>query len=218
VRSQDSVDLDSIVIRGKQFNDKEDLLPVCYRCSATNPALNNQGNCCTNCHQPFVYSFVTFEILPLIEFFLEPDITDAEAMSLLELEPQSKLSRKEKRRELKATITGESQRLEEEYATMFNEKQAKEDPFTSKLMTFEQDGGKYRKIVVGREVLRSLSRTEVIVCHWSKPLTNQYFKVVMLDVQMIKCVHCNKIFHTDDYKLLALQYNRCPYCRTPLDD
>ena len=39
---------------------------------------------CSNCGQPFVYSFVSFEILPLVEFQLEDDITDSEAMHLIE--------------------------------------------------------------------------------------------------------------------------------------
>ena len=38
----------------------QDLLPMCYRCSTTNPLLNNQGSFCINCRQPFVPSFVSF--------------------------------------------------------------------------------------------------------------------------------------------------------------
>ena len=38
----------------------QDLLPMCYRCSTTNPLLNTQGNVCLNCRQPFVFSFATF--------------------------------------------------------------------------------------------------------------------------------------------------------------
>ena len=38
----------------------QDVLPMCYRCSTTNPLLNNQGNRCINCAQPFVHSFSSF--------------------------------------------------------------------------------------------------------------------------------------------------------------
>ena len=38
----------------------QELLPMCYRCSTTNPLLNNQGNFCINCRQPFIHSFVSF--------------------------------------------------------------------------------------------------------------------------------------------------------------
>ncbi|XP_064399631.1 intraflagellar transport protein 122 homolog isoform X2 [Halichondria panicea] len=65
---QETVDLASITIRAKPFQDKEDLLPICYRCSNTNPLLNNAGNFCVNCRQSFEFSFVSFEVLPVVEF------------------------------------------------------------------------------------------------------------------------------------------------------
>ena len=48
-----------------------------------------RGNQCVNCAQPFVYSSVSFEILPLVEFELEPGITDKEALWLIESESGS---------------------------------------------------------------------------------------------------------------------------------
>jgi intraflagellar transport protein 122 len=39
--------------------------------------------------QPFVHSFVSFEILPLVEFQLEEGITDKEALLLIESSPKS---------------------------------------------------------------------------------------------------------------------------------
>lgn len=39
---QSEVDLQSILVRSKPFSDAEDLQPVCYRCSTTNPLLNTQ--------------------------------------------------------------------------------------------------------------------------------------------------------------------------------
>lgn len=29
---------------------------MCFRCSTNNPLLNNQGNSCINCRQPFIFS------------------------------------------------------------------------------------------------------------------------------------------------------------------
>lgn len=51
---QSEVDLASVVIRSKPFSDKEELLPVCWRCSTTNPLLNTQGDYCINCGAPFI--------------------------------------------------------------------------------------------------------------------------------------------------------------------
>lgn len=42
-----------------------------------------QGDFCTSCGAPFLRSFLTFEVLPLVEFQLEPGISDAEAAALL---------------------------------------------------------------------------------------------------------------------------------------
>lgn len=210
VRFQDTVDLGSLVIKPKPFHDHEDLLPMCYRCSSTNPLLNLQGNFCSNCRQPFVYSFISFEVLPLIEFFLDDDVTDNEAVSLLELEPPMK---KEKEKWNKTTASQSMQM--DDYALMDDNT---DDPFNPKFMSFEQGGVEYQPVKANRNVLKSLSRTEVIICQWPKPLRNQYFKVIMPDVPLTKCSSCNKIFHKDDYELLALQENRCPYCRKSLDD
>ncbi|XP_026481419.1 intraflagellar transport protein 122 homolog [Ctenocephalides felis] len=64
------------------FHDPEDLLPLCYRCSAYSQHL--QGSSCSSCKHKFVYSFVSFEVLPLVEFFIEDDISDEEAIKLIE--------------------------------------------------------------------------------------------------------------------------------------
>jgi intraflagellar transport protein 122 len=44
---QEEVDLQSVIIRSKPISDKDELLPVCYRCSTTNPLLNPQVCACT---------------------------------------------------------------------------------------------------------------------------------------------------------------------------
>ncbi len=45
---------------GDKFSDNEELLPMCYRCSTTNPLLNPRGNNCITCNHPFIFSFVSF--------------------------------------------------------------------------------------------------------------------------------------------------------------
>lgn len=39
---QNDVDLQTVLMRAKPFVDMDDLLPMCYRCSATNPLVNTQ--------------------------------------------------------------------------------------------------------------------------------------------------------------------------------
>uniref|UniRef100_A0A3Q1IH06 Intraflagellar transport protein 122 homolog n=1 Tax=Anabas testudineus TaxID=64144 RepID=A0A3Q1IH06_ANATE len=84
-RFQESIELGSLTIRSKPFHDNE-VCMMCYRCSTTNPLLNNQGSVCINCRQPFIYSASSYEVLPLVQFYLEEGISDEEAVSLIDLE------------------------------------------------------------------------------------------------------------------------------------
>lgn len=54
---------------------------MCYRCSSYSPHLS--GNTCPNCERDYIFSHVSFEILPLVEFRPEPGISDQEAERLL---------------------------------------------------------------------------------------------------------------------------------------
>ncbi|KAL5515597.1 hypothetical protein EMCRGX_G000787 [Ephydatia muelleri] len=83
---QEAIDMGCVTVRSKPFMDKEDLLPMCYRCSTTNQLFNTAGAICSNCRQPFVFSFVSFEVLPVVEFFLAEGISDDEAMKLIQME------------------------------------------------------------------------------------------------------------------------------------
>uniref|UniRef100_A0A8C4MDV8 Intraflagellar transport protein 122 homolog n=1 Tax=Equus asinus asinus TaxID=83772 RepID=A0A8C4MDV8_EQUAS len=66
-RFQKSIELGSLTIRSKPFHDSEELVPLCYRCSTNNPLLNNLGNVCINCRQPFVFSASSYEVLHLVD-------------------------------------------------------------------------------------------------------------------------------------------------------
>ncbi|XP_013396110.1 intraflagellar transport protein 122 homolog [Lingula anatina] len=93
-----------------------------------------------------------------------------------------------------------------------------EDPFTQRLMSFEQGGQEFVPVVVNKSVLQSMSKRDVVVLEWPKPLRYQFFRSLMPDVSITKCSSCNKLFHTDDYELLVLQKGHCPFCRKPVED
>ena len=67
------IDTDMMTIQSKPYVDKEELLPVCFRCGATNPLINSTtgGDVCVACGHPFVRSWSSFDHLPLVEFVLE---------------------------------------------------------------------------------------------------------------------------------------------------
>ncbi|XP_037539762.1 intraflagellar transport protein 122 homolog [Nematolebias whitei] len=211
-RLLESIELGSLTIRSKPFHDSEDLIEgmMCYRCSTNNPFLNSQGSVCINCRQPFIYSASTYEVLPLVQFYLEEGISDEEALSLIDLEvPHSD----QKNAPGHVVDNGEPQSLKLE-DDLDN---AEEDPFTAK-MSFEQGGSTFVPVKVSRSVLRSMSRRDVLIKRWPRPLKWEYFRSLLPDVSITMCPSCFKMFHSEDYELLVLQHNCCPYCRRPIDE
>lgn len=183
---------------------------MCYRCSTNNPLLNNQGNVCINCRQPFVFSASSYEVLPLVQFYLEEGITDEEAVALIDREAPKTEQKKDTWQE---TTIGDSQtlHLDDDMAKI------EADPFTAKL-SFEQGGSDFVPVVVNREVLQSMSKRDVLIKRWPKPLRWHYYRSLLPDVSITMCPTCFQMFHSEDYELLVLQHNCCPYCRRPIDE
>ena len=79
-------DVDTLLMRGKPFHDREELLIVCPRCGQSNPSLPSAsagGDRCANCLLPFVRCWASFAVLPLVEFVLDPSLRDSEAELIL---------------------------------------------------------------------------------------------------------------------------------------
>ncbi|XP_054274065.1 intraflagellar transport protein 122 homolog [Macrosteles quadrilineatus] len=201
---QEYVDIASMMVRAKPYHDNEDLLIMCYRCSSYNPLLANSsvaGNCCTNCRQPFIHSFVTFEVLPLVEFQLEPGVTDVEAARLLEAPgTQSEAW---------------TQRVDEHSQTLRLDDTMAADPFTARLVSFESEADQFEPVVVNRSTLKAMDPGTVVICKWPPPLHYQYYRSLLPELQISVCHSCNKMFHTDDFEMKILQHGHCPFCRSP---
>uniref|UniRef100_A0A669DG82 Intraflagellar transport protein 122 homolog n=1 Tax=Oreochromis niloticus TaxID=8128 RepID=A0A669DG82_ORENI len=202
-RFQESTELGSLTIRSKPFHDKEGMM--CYRCSTNNPLLNNHGSVCINCRQPFIYCASSYDVLPLVQFYLEEDISDEDALSLIDLEVPHTDQRALSELNLQSLRMDEG--LDDE----------EEDPFTAK-MSFEQGGSNFVPVKVSRSVLRAMSRRDVLIKRWPRPLKWEYFRSLLPEVSITMCPTCFKMFHSEDYELLVLQHNCCPYCRRPIDE
>ncbi|NXN73085.1 IF122 protein, partial [Himantopus himantopus] len=205
-RFQKSIELGSLTIRSKPFHDSEELVPLCYRCSTNNPLLNNLGNVCINCRQPFVFSASSYEVLHLVEFYLEDGITDEEAVALIDLEAP-RLNKRENKWQEMMSDNAQSLRLDDNTDVIEDD-----DPFTAKL-SFEQGGFCVVPVIVNRAVLQSMSRRDVLIKRWPKPLRWQYYRSLLPDASITMCPSCFQMFHTEDYELLVLQHNCCPFCR-----
>jgi len=213
-RYQELIDLGSITIRSKPFHDAEDLQPMCYRCQTTNPLLNNnRGNHCINCGQPSVHSFISFEVLPLVEFVLEPGIGDEEALGLLETEAPRKAAAGGGWRETKGA---DVQTMRFDAPSSGDGDAGFEDPFNKRFLSFSGDHGgasEFQPVIVSRQALLGMDRVDVTVCKWSKPLRWRWFRNLVPDVSVTQCDSCHRLFHTEDYELKCLQLGHCPFCK-----
>lgn len=186
---QDFIDIAQMTLKGKSLQDTEDALRFCYRCSTSNPPINPDGDFCVTCSQPFLYSFASFEVLPLVEFFLEDSISDEEALELIAAEPPT-----------------------EDSENILKLNDAKNDLFVQRLMMID-DNGDYPTVTVDRETLASMHRTAVIVKKWPFPLKYQYYCSQVPNVPIRLCSSCNQMFYSEDYELHVLCNGQCPFCR-----
>uniref|UniRef100_A0A5S6QUQ4 Intraflagellar transport protein 122 homolog n=2 Tax=Trichuris muris TaxID=70415 RepID=A0A5S6QUQ4_TRIMR len=84
---QTAVDLLTLMVKVKPFQDPEELLPVCYACSMGNPMLSKSASVCVHCGSRLIYSFINFEILPLVEFKINESLSEVEAIRLIKSDP-----------------------------------------------------------------------------------------------------------------------------------
>lgn len=109
----EQIDQIAMSVRARPFKDEEELLPLCYRCSHHNALVSPEhrgtssgacGNECANCGQPYVFSFASFEPLPLVEFILPEDISDEEALNLIDFVPNSQFDKDAEMRHREAIV------------------------------------------------------------------------------------------------------------------
>ncbi|KAL1466538.1 hypothetical protein MTO96_042660, partial [Rhipicephalus appendiculatus] len=191
LRFRDTLDLAALTVRSKPFSDAQDLLPLCYRCSSTNPLINPRGRCCVNCGQPFVHSFIAFEVLPLVEFTLAEGISDAEAFEILEGKARVTKEPKKNRPE------SPSQQIISGFETLqiHHGDAADDDPFAFQLSNLEEpgEGAGVVPVILDREALATLGPRDVVVCRQPEPLRCRFYRNVVPDVVVVSCPSCAKV-------------------------
>ncbi|XP_972704.1 intraflagellar transport protein 122 homolog [Tribolium castaneum] len=202
---QEQVEIATIAARARPYSDPEELLPMCYRCSTYNP-LASASNKCVNCGQKFVHSYVSFEILPLVEFVLQDGISDIEAVRLIETPPND-LGKEENWKQ-------EISECRETLQLDIDEEDEK-DPFTARLESGSGDTNNFSPVTVNKKILLAMDSSSVLICKWGPPLRYQFFKNLLPELQITMCNSCFKAFHVDDFELQLLQKGYCPFCRAP---
>jgi intraflagellar transport protein 122 len=209
-RFREATDVGCITIRSKEFNDKDSLLPVCDRCGATNPLLTQNGLICQSCRHPFVFSFYSFEILPLVEFSPDIDISDDEAMHIIS---NSAVTRQKPDDGMDRAKNYQGSQV----MTLDDRQDDADDRFMQDLDKFSADPtSAYEPVRVDRETLKDMPSSEVFVQKW--PFGNKYYRNVMPDEYITMCECCNQFFHSDDFELQFLRTGGCPFCKSASKD
>eukprot|EP01147_Barroeca_monosierra_P010401 gene10401-2532_t len=198
---REHVNVQAVAIRCKPFEDSEDLNPMCYRCSISNNLWSGMMDC-TNCLHPFVFSKYSFDILPLVEFFPDVDISDEEAIRLIE--DDTTLGSKAKR-----NFNSEDTQV----MSMDDEADDEDDPFVLALSQFESGSSTYEIVRVDREMLKKMPSNEVYIQRWRSPLQYRYYRNVLSDIEVCMCPSCLNFFATDEWDRVTLETGRCPVCR-----
>eukprot|EP00455_Lapot_gusevi_P044462 TRINITY_DN5556_c0_g8_i1.p1 TRINITY_DN5556_c0_g8~~TRINITY_DN5556_c0_g8_i1.p1 ORF type:complete len:717 (+),score=248.02 TRINITY_DN5556_c0_g8_i1:1-2151(+) len=218
---KDQIELFALTIRAKPFQDKDDLLPLCYRCSSPSPLLNLQNDACVNCKHPFLRCFWSFDTLPLVEFVLDPacGLSDDEAKRLIDMMPDGKSVKSGQTDHELGTWedTGNVQTLRIEDDDEDKDDMAS-DPFHQQLLNLEASiSGSVMPIRVDDKALAQMNPTEVFVRRWPcKLLPVQYFRAVIPGVPVSMCNVCNHFFHEEDFEFAVLQKKHCPFCRNAI--
>jgi intraflagellar transport protein 122 len=237
---QEQVDIDTLTIQAKStFSDSQELLPICYRCGTSNPLLNpftsafSHGDVCTNCGHPFVRSFVTLDILPLVEFVPADtdasgkDLTDEVAVQLLRMAPDaSGKPRKGKGRNWSEGTSGGANVM-----TLDDDGDGGgamggmggggggggEDVFqkaVQQTLDRQQGASSYRPVLCDEDTLSQMRREEVFVIHSThKGIRSRFYKNVLEGVPVALSQPAQRFFHEEELEAAILKDGKCPYSR-----
>jgi len=235
--TMEQLDIATLVMRGRPFNDREDLLPSCHRCGQQNSSLSAGGDRCSHCGHPFIRSFHSFEVLPLVEFVLADDISDYEAERIIfhgggvKSRLKAGLDDEEGGDAADAWSGGGGSKKSGADVMTFGDELVAEamgeggdadaDPFAKQVMAMELEGalhGAYRPVVCNRNALSRLKSDDVFIVkrqYSAVPIAWQFFRNINPGAGITLCETCSHFFSVEDYELESLKNGGgCPFCRT----
>jgi len=217
----EQIDLSVLKIQAKPYSDKQELLPVCYRCAAENPLINlnikGGGDQCLTCGHPIIRSFSNFDSLPLVEFTPHRKISVEDAIRYVNEVPPKRKG---------ASVEMWSENSNVQTMAMDDDIDEPKDAFVNLLKHFDarqRNKAEYRPVVVDAKVLKSMEREEVFILNpqlgdvdqkgMDLEVRTRFFKNLIPDMNIRLCEGCNLFFHEDDFELLYLAKGYCPFCR-----
>eukprot|EP01079_Euglenida_sp_SAG-EU17-18_P011137 gene11137-300_t len=227
---QDHLDRLALSIRAKPFNDKDDMHPVCYRCSFRNIPLNPAGDHCTNCLHPFVRCFRSFDILPLVEFCF-PNLEEEQAAMALLKDPlalrgdsrytAAKLSEQDAWKETQDDKTGAHMLrfvgagglwLNDQGLPVSAEDRDDDininDPFAARIMELDHANTEqgYQPVNVELKLFVTYKREEIFVVEYPcQAIRPKFYRNRFPQVHVVQCEDCKHFFHENEYEFEALK-------------
>eukprot|EP00796_Vickermania_ingenoplastis_P004923 gene4924-3535_t len=236
----EQVDVETLLVRSKEFLDKDELLDRCYRCNQSVPQLTLPGDRCPHCFHPFVRSFVNFEALPLVEFTLANELSDAEAEKIITTSLGVARYRDEDEEEEADAMPGNEWKsnnganvinfeennidyqIDQQLVAMGRSKAAANkggDPFFAQLQYVTRPGranGVYQPFVANADMLRMFTREEIFIVkpsYGTLPVPNRYYRLMDKEAAITVCKGCQHFFLTSDYEAETMKGSGCPLCR-----
>jgi len=230
---QDQLDLDMLTVQAKPVRDTPELLPVCYRCGSTNPLLtpvqqaglsqaSSSGDICTNCAHPFVRSFLSFEVLPLVEFTPEDGMSFDEVLENIKQPPsdgrqkRNRMTgnwREQNRGGGQVMTTGEDD-ADEDYVGDDDEDEDIFNKYLNRTLEKQENNKQYICVTLDAKALLALKREEIYVCISPSPfLKTKFYKNMLPEIAVSVAPPCNRFFHEEEFEFAFLKEGCCPFCR-----
>ncbi|KAH7444793.1 hypothetical protein KP509_02G092100 [Ceratopteris richardii] len=197
----DKLDVAALAVRARAAISDE-LNPslecaCCYCCGTSLPvASTSWKDECSFCSQPVIRSFVSFEQLPIVEFFLEDGITHETAKKLLRSRHCRKPSEGSNQHDLKQISGGQ-------WRTMLHRNFCNSSS--------RQKPGPLR---ANEHTLTSLHPRQVIIQDVFMSEQHRYFYMIDPAFFVCQCESCNQFFEQEEWDAAILKEGSCPFCKS----
>ena len=214
------IELEIMIIRAKPYTDNDSQLPLCFRCLTTNPTINSLGDKCTICGNSFIRSSISFELLPLIEFFPEQGIDLKRVREIVGSNNSKSMNLSASTNMIEATGSKNEGVVIFNNTGNDNKMLSQDDLFEGKLIEFcERNVGKedYGKFTIEEEVIKQMKESDVYIVDNTQNCPSQpirFYKNRMKDIMINMCCYCFKFFRNEEWEnALAKSSNCCPICK-----
>ncbi|TPX51612.1 hypothetical protein SeLEV6574_g00176 [Synchytrium endobioticum] len=237
----EAVEIGALTIRGRTASDAESLLPVCPACMAVGVLLDETGARCRSCLEPTVWSFYSFDALPLAQFEPEPGVSVAEAVELLSLDPRggkavvfggdddgpSWRDLVEMRRDGNETAPRKSRAGKTEKVVKSSETVTLSNSSGLNLHTDRHveglllNGGHsvsdYEPPRLSRKELQAIPPMHSFVVDWGrKCIPARFYRLVVPEAPVAICKSCKHFFHEEEWIHHTKMAGACPFCRASI--